>query len=318
MAKLLKSSIFLDDIYCSYCNNEDSMRYDYHEGSILCTSCGYIAHQRFIDFKAEYRIFSDDFDGVDPRRATGFYNENLADGGLGTYIETNQEKKNHYAWMQNPNSKHHEGVQKLKTWGQILGLESKIITAAIDNYEKILIKKKTISKNFEELLAGILFLTSRSENTFLNITDLENVTGKTKKKIKKCFWIIKKNCCKFNLFKKTSSKSTYFAKIFANKLNLPAILIEKIQKIGAKFEDIGLMEGKNPKNIASVIIYNETNCTEANKKTLKEIAMISEISVGTIKTTYEHLIHKLGDMEIQITEKESFEKILKDLEKLHF
>jgi len=311
----IQQNLFLDDIFCKDCKNQDSMRYDYREGNVVCISCGFIAVRRFIDFTAEYNIFADNTDGIDPRRAGGVINENLEDGGLGTYLEILGERKSYRNNFYGGNQKHSEGVRKLKTWGDMLGLEQKVMNMVIDNFEK-LIMKKNIIKNTDELLAAILFMTCRSEKSFLNIGDLEKISGKSKRNIKKCFWLIKRNFNRNSTNKETTMKPSYFAKIFADKLNLPYFLIEKIKKIGEKFESVGLLEGKNPKNVASVIIYNESNCIEETRKSFKEIAEISEISDSTIKKTYDHLLKKLGALEIQITQKESFEKVLEDLEKL--
>ena len=52
---------------------------------MVCISCGAIAVSRFIDCTAEYNIFADSNDAVDPRRTGGEVNENLEDAGLGTY-----------------------------------------------------------------------------------------------------------------------------------------------------------------------------------------------------------------------------------------
>ena len=331
MANVLHKNIFLDDILCKYCHNEDMMRYDYKEGHIVCTSCGCIALKRFIDFTAEYRLFSEDADESDPRRTAGpAYNENLEDGGLGTLIEIKKGEKIRFDLGFNKNKKYSEAIQNMKTWGHMLGLDMKTIYIAIDNYEILALKRKTVFKNKKELMAALLFMASRTENSFLHISELENVTGVAQNNIKKYFWLIKRHCshdgkacsnngkCICGMVNSVSMKPSHFAKIFADKLNLPSLLREKIKCIGEKFEKAGILEGKNPKNIASVIIYNETNCVSDAKKSLKEISEISEISENTIKKSYENLINILGDLEIQITQKDSFEKVLQDLEKLCF
>ena len=76
---------FVDDQKCVMCHNTASMRYDYHEGSIVCIQCGYVAQQNFIDYTQEWRNFSEgNQSGTDPRRAGGPLNGSLEDGGMGT------------------------------------------------------------------------------------------------------------------------------------------------------------------------------------------------------------------------------------------
>ena len=149
MATLINQSLFLDDLICNYCSNPDSMRYDYKDGNILCISCGFIAHKRFIDFKAEYRIFSEDNDGTDPRRTAGCYNENLEDGGLGTCLEKIGDKKFQFRTCNNPsNAKYYDAINKLKNWANMLSLNLKTVNLAFENYERLLMKKKTILMNY--------------------------------------------------------------------------------------------------------------------------------------------------------------------------
>lgn len=314
MLNMMRQNLYLDDIRCKNCNNEDNMRYDYANGNILCISCGGIAQKNFIDFTAEYRNFSEDNGGVDPNRVGGSYNENLEDGGLGTQIYINGQRNNKILFANRIRFKHYEGVKKLKNWGFALGLGDKIVKNAISNFEKFSKKNKRLFKNADEVLAAILFLSARSEHSSLSLNELSNICGKAKKDIKKCFWLIKKFWSKNE--EKTRMKLSYYAKLFADKLNLPPSLAEKIKKIGEKIEEVGILDGKNPKNIASVIIYNEANCTEETKKTFKEIALISDITDRTIKTTYEMLLTKLGSLELHLNDKMSLEDILKDLGKL--
>lgn len=314
MVSILNPRLYLDDLYCKNCQNEDNMRYDHHEGTILCISCGNVAQNRFIDFKEEYRVFSAENGGCDAIRVGGEYNENFEDGGMGAYIEESGNFKK--MWTQGYNSKYYEGTKKLKNWGFALGLDKGIVNYAIDSFEKFS-KKKSFHKNSDELLAAILYLSARSENSFLDLNELENVCGKPKKNIKKCFWLIKKSVSGPQALKKSLMKPSYYTKLFGLKLNLPQYLVEKMKKIGEKFEEVGILEGKDPKNIASVIIYNESKLEDQTKKTFKEIAVISGISDQTIKSTYESLIKKLSEMDFQISEKKSLEDVLKELEKLH-
>jgi transcription initiation factor TFIIIB Brf1 subunit/transcription initiation factor TFIIB len=58
---------------CNNCRAINSLKNCYKEGSLVCTSCGYVAVSRFIDETAEYRIFNDDANGLDPTRTGVFF-----------------------------------------------------------------------------------------------------------------------------------------------------------------------------------------------------------------------------------------------------
>ena len=73
-----------DEYRCPECKNSNNMRYCYKEGELVCTSCGFVAQQNFIDQGAEWRNFSEgSASGTDPRRAFGMFNSSLIDGGIG-------------------------------------------------------------------------------------------------------------------------------------------------------------------------------------------------------------------------------------------
>ena len=154
------------DIICSNCHNDSSMRYDYQQGIVVCECCGLISESRFIDQTAEYRIFSEGGNGSDPRRAGGVYNENMTSGDLGTRIDNKTGKKTYAEkTISSEDKKHSQGMRKIKDWAYALKLEQKIISAASEKFEKLLMNKKFQGKNLDKIISTLLFWASKSENS---------------------------------------------------------------------------------------------------------------------------------------------------------
>lgn len=292
------------DIVCSHCCADEKMRYDYHEGNVLCISCGYISARRFIDMTEEYRLFSENNGVKDPRRVGGIYDEELEDGGLGTYFGDFP--------CENPiNLKINKGIKRLKDWGWLLKIDAKIITRSISIYKRILHENNEICRNIKALLAGLLFISAKIENSQIPWNNLENISGCSKNKIYK---YIKKNYEYLPLNNGLSATQPHkLAELYAGKMNLAFPLVNKIISVAQYIERIGILEGKTSRNIASVVIFSET---KANKSQLDQISQVANITSKTIKNTYDELISKFTKMGLEMTESETLDNIITRMDKL--
>lgn len=298
------------DIICNNCRSDSSMRYDYHEGTVLCTRCGLIAQNRFIDQTADYPIFIEN-------RA-----EQTSNGTLGVQIENLQEPQNHeksnktsfkLTTFDRKEKKHGFGISKIKAWGSCLGLNGNVISAAIEKFQRLSDKK--IRVGGKELAAMALLWGCKKEKHVLLAKAFENATGFKENGIWKIEKKIKKNkvkCEKSLKFeekydyvgeegmglKKTISsncgtmKSSVYAVSFGNSLNLPFPIVRKIEEFAVKIENSGIFDGKNPKTIAGVAMV----AVGQNRLKIKEIARVCEISVPTIKKTCKILTLHLKDL----------------------
>ena len=93
---------------------------------------------------------------------------------------------------------------------------------------------------------------------------------------------------------------------------MPQFLIEKGKDLAKKIDDESILEGKNPRNIAGVVIYIVTNATESNKISLTEIAKVSQIHENTMKNTIKKLISHLDELGYSGEEKKKIENIFKN------
>ena len=319
------SLTFQSDIICINCHNDSSMRYDYREGIVVCTRCGLISQKNFIDQTAEYHIFADDNrSSTNPIRAEGTYNDHLITGDLGVQIEITQVLKNHekasfhLTSFGRQEKNYGFGVNKIKAWGSCLGIHDRVISGAIEKFERL--SEKRIRVGGKELAAMALLWACKKEENILLANAFENATGFKENKIWKIEKRIKKKrvnekvkveeqkCGEsFNFKEKEvislkkqtsetlkfeSTKSSVYAVSFGNSLNLPFPIIKKIEEFAVKIENSRIFDGKNPKTIAGVAMMAAgQNCLEIN-----EIARVCKISVPTIKKTCKMLIPHLKDL----------------------
>lgn len=323
------SQIFQSDITCANCHSDSSMRYDYREGTIVCIACGLISQNRFIDQTAEYRIFSDEnSSSTNPIRVGGTYNEHLITGGLGvqlnkkpskTYVRTNF----YLTSYDRQEKKYGSGVSKIKTWGAGLGIQSSLISGAIERFEEL--SNKKIRVGGKELAAMALLWACKGKKHILPTKAFENVTGFKENKI----WRIEKKIKKkkvneikveerkcdsleesftseekegFNLKKTTSeekpqffrTKFSAYAVSFGNSLNLPFPVVKKIEEFAVKVENSEVLDGKNPKNIAGVAML----AVGHSVLKMSQVVGVCEISAPTIKKTCKMLIPHLKDLRL--------------------
>ena len=324
------SLTFQSDIIYVNCLSDSSMRYDHREGVIVCIGCGLISQNRFIDQTAEYRIFSDEnSSSTNPIRVGGTYNDHLITGGLGVQIEQKQSKK-HVRTSFNLTSFGRQEknyglwVSKIKAWGSCLGLQAKssIISGAIEKFERLSDKK--IRVGGEKLAAMALLWACKKEKHIPLAKAFENATGFKENKIWKIEKKIKKKkvnevkveepkCDSFegesitfkekhviSLNKQTSeetpklfyTKSSVYAVSFGNSLQLPFQIVKKMEELAVKIENSGVLDGKNPKNIAGVAML----AVGHSVLKISQVAKVCEISAPTIKKTCKMLIPYLKDL----------------------
>ena len=280
-----------DDLRCKNCKNPDSMRFCYKEGNLVCISCGFVSHSRFIDPTAEWRNFSDgNSSGVDPRRAGGIVNEALSDGGIGVFIRGKDSfKVNEFEKrMSSPQDKAiFTANQKLTDWSHSLNLQKGIYNRAMDFYEKIKKSKKLNGKNMNAVLAALLCICSRLEKNALQFSLVEAKTGVSQNDIKKCYMIVK------SLLKVPSTHPKIFVGNIASKLKLESHLTNAATDIATKISDLGIVDGKNPRTIAAVSLYISLSLSnDAQKKSIKDISYYAEIADNTIKNAYKDIYPK--------------------------
>lgn len=83
------------------------------------------------------------------------------------------------------------------------------------------------------------------------------------------------------------TKPKVFVKeVFSGKLNLNIQTKNLAIDISDNIQELGIIEGRNPKTIAACAIYIAVKLLNIQNITLKDISRISEIADNTIKNAY--------------------------------
>jgi len=289
-----------EEYNCTNCKRQTKAVMDVAEGIIVCTSCGLTLEERCIDPTAEWRNFADgNSSGADPRRIGGAINTFLEDGGLSLDIRGgmgNESTRNLVKWnnrmMNSEDRTLIKGIQKLKEWGALLNLQSIIVNKAEEQFSKLDSNKKSLKgRNVESLAAAILFIASRQCKCPLKPVEISNATNVNIKDLTNSYKFVKQY-----IDYVPHMEPAKYGNNFASKLNLPQEIINAANEVISKIMNKGLIDGRNPRTIASAAIYMVTQLTSDHKKTLREISSVSNIAENTIKTSYKDIFNYRYDI----------------------
>jgi Transcription initiation factor TFIIIB, Brf1 subunit/Transcription initiation factor TFIIB len=279
--------------FCPNCKKSTFLATDSSQGTIVCSSCGLIIEDRMIDTTKEWREFSDgNSSGADPRRTGGIRNEYLGDGGLSLSISGNASNEGTSRLMsiatRLSNSEDRsliKGHQLITRWGSLLNLPKKIITKAEEQFSKIESSKKSLKgRSIDSVVAAVLYIASRVCSVPLKPHDIENTTGVPIKEIKGAYKAVKS----YVNYIPPLDPPRYCSN-FCVKLGLQGDVASAAYKIAENIKQKRLLDGRNPRTIASAAIYIAVQLTPNCNVTLKDISTTSKIAENTIKNSYKDI-----------------------------
>ena len=300
------------DIFCNNCKSDCGIRKDYKQGSIVCIFCGFVIENGFIDLTAEYRKFSEDNgSGIDPTRAGGVFHENEPFGGLGTQISlTKNKNENMEKVMNHDEYKRNKIKRKIKSWGQYLQIERKIIATACEKFDELTNKTKLKGKKNSLVAPALLFWAGKFHQSPILLRTLEEISGKSQKDILTTSHEMESQ----GLIEFTLVPLTKYVENLGNSLDLPFHIVKKSKQFAEILEIKGTLDGRKPYNVASVIVYIVSNC-ENFESSVEKISKVSDISTTTIKKTCEIVRKNLDFLGLSFSEKEKIESFMKKTNK---
>ena len=286
------------DDYCPNCKKSTFLATDTGQGTVVCNSCGLVIEDRMIDQTKEYREFSDgNSSGADRRRIGGIRNELLEDGGLSLSISgnTSNQTTSRLASMSmrlgqsSEDRTLYRGTQLINKWGSLLNLQKSILSKAEEQFSKIESSKKSLKgRSIESIAAAVLYIASRMCSIPLKPHDIENATGVPIKDIKGAYKGVKNHV---NYIPPLDPPR--YCSNFCAKLGLSHELSSSAYKIAENIKEKRLLDGRNPRTIASAAIYIAIQLSPDSKCSLKDISQHSKIAENTIKNSYKEIyVHR--------------------------
>lgn len=283
-----------NDDFCPHCKKSTLLATDSSQGTVVCGSCGLVIEDRMIDPTKEYREFSDgNSSGADRRRIGGIRNNFLDDGGLSLSIAGNSSNQatNRMMTLSNRLGSNSEdrslfrGHQLINKWGSLLGLQKNILNKAEEQFSKIESSKKSLKgRSIESIAAAVIYIASRICSVPLKPHDIENTTGVPIKEIKGAYKAVKEHVAHI-----PPLDPPRYCTNFCAKIGLPPEVSSAAYKITEQIKEKRLLDGRNPRTIASAAIYIAVQLSPDCKCTLKDISLHSKIAENTIKNSYKDI-----------------------------
>lgn len=291
-------------------------------GDTICGSCGRVLSERNLDYRSEWRTFSNDDQGNDdPSRVGDAANPLLHGSQLQTEIAFGDGGVRNRDLSRTQNKSNHDKTNKTlqAAYGQISALcESFQIPKPVAETAKLLYKitddgKVFKGKSQDAVIAGCIFIACRQHEMGRSFREIYKLTKVSKKEIGRTFKVLEAYLQKelkkdggapkvagsgavlsSSSFKATKATNASELIIRAcSKLNLNGLTSLIAQECATKVTELGVAAGRSPLSITGACIYLVAGFMGFNK-TPKEIGQAVDVSDGTIRTAYK-LIHSQID-----------------------
>lgn len=159
-------------------------------------------------------------------------------------------------------------------------------------FSKIESSKKSLKgRSIESIAAATIYIASRQCSLPLKPQDIEGATSVNIKDIKGAYKAIKDLADYI-----PPLDPPRYCQTFCKKLQLAPEVAGAAYTIAQNIKDQRLLDGKNPRTIASAAIYIATQLTKDCTTTLKDISSHSKIAENTIKNSYKEIYPRRNEI----------------------
>jgi transcription initiation factor TFIIB len=291
---------------------------EFSSGDLVCGTCGMVLDSHVVDTRSEWRTFAnDDQNGDDPSRVGDAINPLLNGSQLETGIQFDQSKQGRdLARVQNRMQQDKGTKGLLQAYKQIgalcdaMNMGKNVADAAKHIYKLADDEKFLKGKPQDAVVAGCIFIACRQADVPRTFREIHNLTNVSKKEVGRVFKALET----FLKRQETNNKkqTAFSVTSWENKATTgpEALVARYVSQIGfrraqrienisidlaRRAANVGDLAGRSPLSIAAACIYMASHLTE-EPKTSKEIANVSGVSDGTIKTAYKFLYQLRHDL----------------------
>ena len=266
---------------CSKCGH--AVVTDHKGGRVVCTYCGVVKEDRFIDTASEYRYFIENTSlRNDPRRVGNSVNMHM-DSQI-DLIEIDDGKRNFHTFanQSNADKMFNRATKIIKRFCDTLDLRDNIIRQVEDMYYQILDQKELKGKKLEIIISACIYLVCKRNLVNLHPSSLEPLADKKEKKILKVAKIILRYIPPINV------DSYDYVKIYGRELNLKPNEIEDMVENCKEIKQVDFFRSKQPapRSVAASVIHYYLSNFSNDKRSLSAIKEVSGISTDATITNY--------------------------------
>jgi len=300
---------------CPECQeNPPNLVEEFSSGDTVCGSCGLVLSERIVDTRSEWRTFSNDDSATDdPSRVGDGANTLLNGSQLTTSIAFGESKRGQELQRAHGKStadKSNKGLlaayKEIGTYCDAIEITKACSDIAKHLYKQVDDAKAMKGKSQEALIAGVIFIACRQNDTPRTFREIYALTKVSKKEIGRTFKALEKffaeNSARNNAsaskgltapvkeFTATSSTSAEaLCERYCDALGLKAHLFTKVSTgLAKKMSTVGDLAGRSPLSVAAACIYMTSHLL-GKPKSPKDISAVAGVSDGTIRTAYRYL-----------------------------
>jgi transcription initiation factor TFIIB len=288
----------------------------------VCGDCGRVLSEKNLDFRSEWRTFSNDDQGNDdPSRIGEAANPLLHGSQLHTEIAFGDASNRHRELSRAQNKSNADKTNKSLSaaYASISTLcEQNSMNKTIAESAKLMYKMTDDEKLFkgksqDAVIAGCIFIACRQHGYGRSFREIYKLTRISKKEIGRTFKILdafigkkKKeqagakaagNGAVISAGNFNQSKATTASELIGRACS--RLHIGKLEMIAkecaSKVNQLGVAAGRSPLSITGAVLYLVSHLM-GTAKTPKEIGAVVDVSDGTIRTAYKLMYARLDDI----------------------
>ncbi|KAK7191357.1 hypothetical protein DPSP01_003031 [Paraphaeosphaeria sporulosa] len=295
---------------------------NFSRGDTVCGDCGRVLSERNLDFRSEWRTFSNDDQGNDdPSRIGDAANPLLHGSQLHTEIAYGDASNKHreLSRAQNKSNDNKTNKSLSSAYASIGHLcEQHSMNKVIAESAKLLYKMTDDGKLFkgksqDAVIAGCIFIACRQHGYGRSFREIYKLTRVSKKEIGRTFKILEAyinkkkkeqdgpkaagsgaviNAGNFNLTKATTASELIgraCSRLHIGKLEMIA------KDCANKVNQLGVAAGRSPLSITGAVLFLVSHLM-GSPKSPKEIGAVVDVSDGTIRTAYKLMYARLDEI----------------------
>ncbi|KAJ4305145.1 transcription initiation factor IIB [Kalmusia sp. IMI 367209] len=279
---------------------------NFSRGDTVCGDCGRVLSERNLDFRSEWRTFSNDDQGNDdPSRVGDAANPLLHGSQLQTEIAFGDASNRHRELSRAQNKSNSDKANKSlqAAYGQISTLcESNFINKTIAESAKLLYKitddgKVFKGKSQDAVIAGCIFIACRQHDSGRSFREIYKLTKVSKKEIGRTFKVLENYLQQHKKKEQGPKASGNGAVMNTNAFNLTRATTasELIGRACSKL-NIGKYQMIAEECAQKVPVYISWHTSWASRRHLREIGAAVDVSDGTIRTAYKLMYAAIDDI----------------------
>ena len=310
---------------CPECGGTN-LYYNKDNQEIICRSCGFVLDDKNISLGKEWRDFEEGHDS-EMRRSGSPTSYTKYDMGLGTSIGSERD-------TYSMDKKHRYKLQRLKKWQKrlstvmeknlkialgelkrlvsILNLPQSIEEESAKIYNEAVQKNLVRGRSIESIVAGVVYAACRRQALPRTLDEISAKSGITKKDIGRSYRYITREL-RIKIY--PSNPIDYISR-FASSLSYGPKTQSRAIDILSQSLSLDLTSGRGPIGISAAALYI-AGLLEGERKTQKDISLVSGVTEVTIRNRYKEITEFLGlEEELKKLKLDEDEFLREDMKKL--